>query len=66
MLPFSGLYLNGVFDGSYRALCLSKAGPDGAALSCRCVEMYLEGGPPKISNLFCRTCSQRCSVFNTA
>lgn len=32
MLPFSWLYLNGVFDGSYRALCLSRAGP-GVAVS---------------------------------
>lgn len=59
-------YLNGVLEGSYRALCLSRAGPDGATSSCRKVAMYLEGGPPKSSSLFCRTCSQRCSVFNTA
>lgn len=61
---FLYLHLNGVFDGSYRALCLSRAGP--GASSWRGVEMYLGGGPPKICSLFCSTCSQRCSVFNAA
>lgn len=64
--PFSGAHLNGVLEGSYRALCLSRAGPEGATSSCRWVAMYWEGGPPNSSSLFCRTCSQRCSVFNTA
>lgn len=59
-------YLNGVLHGSKRALCLSSAGPGVMLSSWRWVEMYLGGGPPKISSLFCSTCSQRCRVFSTA
>ncbi|TNN59136.1 hypothetical protein EYF80_030670 [Liparis tanakae] len=44
----------------------SMAGPGAAVSSLRRVEMYLEGGPPKISSLFCSTCSHRCSVFSPA
>lgn len=66
LIPISWWYLNGVLDGSNRALCLSRAGPGAVVSSWRGVAIYLEGGPPKISSLFCSTCSQRCSVFSTA
>lgn len=57
--------LNGVLEGSNKALCLRRAGPEAMDTSVWCVEMYLEGGPPKISSLLSNTCSQRCRVFIT-
>lgn len=57
--------LKGVLDGSNKALCLRRAGPDAIVSSIGCVEMYSGGGPPKISSLFSNTCSQRCRVFRT-
>ena len=61
-----GVYLNGVLEGSNRALCLRRAGPGAAVSSWEKVTMYLEGGPPKSSSLFCSTCSQHCRVFRAA